>query len=140
MIRLVASALLCLAVAACASAPKGPKTTLGDLTEKGARKLSSDEVRTLLSGSRMSGEAWASGIPFNSTMAPNGTFEGTTARGRGFSGVWTINADGQTCTNFRYDPLGAGSPCVFTYELDGRYYITDRDEPTSRVVERRFTR
>ncbi len=140
MMRVVASTLLCLAVAACTSAPKGPQMTLGDLTAKGARKLSGTEVRTLLSGSRMSGESWASGVRFTSMMAQDGTFEGTTARGRTFSGLWTVNEDGQSCTTFRYDPLGAGSPCVFTYELDGRYYIADRDEPTSRVVERRFTR
>lgn len=140
MIRLVASALLCLAVAACASAPKGPQMTLGDITAKGARKLSGAEVRTLLSGSRMSGAAWTTGVPFTATMAPNGTFEGTTAGGQGFSGVWTVSEEGQSCTNFRYDPRGANSPCVFTYELDGRYYVTDRNEPTGRVVERRFAR
>ena len=140
MIRLVASALLCLALAACASAGKEPQMTLGDLTAKGARKLSGAEVRTLLSGSRMSGKAWRSGVRVTSTMAPNGTFEGTTAKGQEFSGIWTVSEDGQSCTNLRYDPVGAGSPCVFTYELGGRYYIADRDEPTSRVVERSFTR
>jgi hypothetical protein len=140
MTRLVASALVCLSVAACATAPKEQQMTLGDITAKGARKLSSDEVRNLLSGSRMSGEAWRSGAQFTAMMAPNGTFEGATSRGRKFSGVWTVGADGQSCTNFRYDPLGAGSPCVFTYELDGRYYIADRDEPTSRIVERKFAR
>jgi hypothetical protein len=140
MIRATAATLLSLILVACASTPKEPQMTVADITAKGAKRLTAPEVRTLMSGAKMEGNAWTSGAAFTSTMNPNGTFDGVTSHGRKFDGTWTVNeADGQACTYIRNAPP-AGSPCAFTYGLNGTYYISDTGQPGGRVVERRFSR
>ena len=140
MTRFLISALAALFIFGCASAPKDPQMTVADITAKGAKRLTGPEVRTLMAGAKMEGNAWSSGNAFTSTMNPNGTFDGVTSHGRKFDGTWTVNdADGQACTYIRNAPP-AGSPCAYTYRLNGTYYISDSGEPVGRVIERRFTR
>lgn len=140
MIRSATTTLLSLAVVACASPPKESQMPVADITAKGAKRLTGPEVRSLMSGAKMEGNAWSSGTSFTSTMNPNGTFDGVTVNGRKFDGTWSVNdSSGQACTHIRNAPPG-GSPCAYTYGLNGAYYISDSGEPGGGVVERRFTR
>ena len=91
MIRSATTTLLSLAVVACASPPKESQMTVADITAKGAKRLTGPEVRSLMSGAKMEGNAWSSGTSFTSTMNPNGTFDGVTVNGRKFDGTWSVN-------------------------------------------------
>jgi hypothetical protein len=114
--------------------------TVADITAKGAKRLTGPEVRTLMSGAKMEGNAWSSGTAITSTMNQSGTFDGVTSHGRKFDGTCTVNdADGQACIYIRNAPP-AGSPCAYTYGLNGTYDISDSGQPGGRVVERRFIR
>ena len=91
MTRFLISALAALFIFGCASAPKDPQMTVADITAKGAKRLTGPEVRSLMSGAKMEGNAWSSGTSFTSTMNPNGTFDGVTVNGRKFDGTWSVN-------------------------------------------------
>ena len=122
--------------------------TVGDLLEKGGKKLNRDELSKLLSGAHVSGTSIANpNAKFELTYKTDGTHEGTAMAVHGvgnktqFWGKWSVNEQGETCfeTQFRGQP-GTSTGCTSYYVLGGTYYQAAKDDKSAPVQLREIKR
>lgn len=141
MNRFVTPALLSLFVAAGCATTSTPGVTVGDLTSKGGKKLTSSEIKSLMTGATFGGAASGSGTPFKMTNRPDGTFTGSTSTGFNFQGTWSVNDKDQYCSVISTaDARPGGPPCVYLYSADGKYYMVEAETPSAPARERTISR
>jgi hypothetical protein len=145
MNKIALSMLFSLILVAGCAAPGGgkPEMTVGDVLAKGGKRLTSPELKQLVPGSTMEGPASRTGNPFRTVQQPDGRFSGesTSSRGRfSFDGTWTINDQDQYCSVITTAAARSGPTCASVYVLDGMHYMALKDEPATKVLERRFTK
>ena len=141
MNRFVGPALLSFLFAAGCATPGTPGVTVGDLMSKGGKKLTSTEIKSLMTGATFAGAASGTGTPFKMTNRPNGTFTGSTSTGFNFEGTWSVNDKDQYCSVI--STAGArpgGPPCVYVYSAAGKFYMVEAETPSASARERTFSR
>jgi hypothetical protein len=119
------------AIAALGSSAAMAQSTLGDLLDAKAEKLSKEEVQATIVGATVSGPI-PGGMNTEAEYKADGTYTGTYqnpmggqggARAGGFFGKWTLGDDGKLCTEGTSGSGKATGSCAFYYRLDGQLYI-----------------
>lgn len=117
--------------------------TVGELTAAGGKLLADvEEVKKLVTNSRMTGHTRNAGqtYPIDFELKKNGKIDGT-ARGRngveGVWGTWEVNDKAQLCMDRQYNG-GSSQGCIFIYVVDGKYFISGKNESDARLIDRAF--
>lgn len=117
--------------------------TLADLTQMGAKKLSADELKSVLVGSRATGPG-RNHSQTDITFQPDGKVSGYISSGGrnfGVTGTYKITEEGDMCAHF--DLSGTTSTydgCAGIYLTNNQYYLSHAEEnPKPQVVKRTFT-
>ncbi|MBI2768492.1 MAG: hypothetical protein HYX47_02615 [Burkholderiales bacterium] len=120
----------------CAGAAQA-QSTLGDLLDKGASKLTAAEAQSLgpLGVTRQGVDSDAI-----MTLRADGTVVGTVVNKQGFGasdaqGTWTVDAGGKRCVDVRLPAFNMNwSQCGYTYRLGGQLYGVASDSDRGALV------
>jgi len=129
-------------VAGLASANALAQANLGELLDMGAKKLSKEELVTLLSGANMSGET-RDGAVYDVTYKPNGTYAGSflspQKRNGTQYGTWTVDDGGKVCIDgsIRLYEVQPQKNCLFYFKNADQYYISSADSDRAAFVLKR---
>lgn len=143
--RIAAAALLLLgAPMANAQEPK----TLGELLDKGAKRLDAAEMKALVTGATTKGTTSGGRLDMETTFSADGTAAGRFWGGHPempplYNGTWSINEQGQLCIDLMAAErsIGRMKGCGWWYSLNGVYYVSfGSEERTSVVRSRKVTR
>ena len=104
--------------------------TVGELLDKGAKKLGSEELTKLLSGSDVSGACLSSPrFTCEVTYKKDGTLEGVVPGARNdsgstvrFWGKWSANERGELCVDTQSNFGAPSQSCTHYFEFGGKYY------------------
>ena len=120
--------------------------TVGELIDKGGKKLGSEELTNLISGSEVRGVSAAfPTTTFDVVYKRNGTLEGALiglrADGRNLQywGKWSVNDRSELCTEVQ-SVAGPNRACVLYFELGGKYYQAGKDDKSAPVYLREIKR
>ncbi len=133
----------CAALAACAG-PSGGVNSKQDLESKGAQRLAAGELRSALTGSRISGDTLRQRWNIEWSLGSDGALNGSVANQYGSftqTGTWNVTEDGKFC----YTVSGSGGPesggnlrgCQEWYRLGTDHYAVEGTLVAKRVVARR---
>ena len=118
------------------------QSTLGDLLDAKAEKLSKEDVQTTIVGSTMSGPI-PGGMNIDAEYKADGTYAGSYqnpsggqggGRAGGFFGKWTLGDDGKFCTEGTGGTGKATGSCAFFFRLDGQLYIAYGSSTANRAA------
>jgi len=119
------------AIAALGCGAAMAQSTLGELLDAKAEKLSKEEVQTTIIGATVSGPIQG-GLITEVQYKTDGTYSGTYqnpmggqggVRAGGYFGKWILNDDGKLCTEGTSGSGKATASCAFYFRLDGQLYI-----------------
>ena len=119
--------------------------TLGDLLDRGGKKLSKDEVRQLMSGATMEGVQGGNfpNTTFKNKFTANGSVAGDAWNsGNWFTkirGTWSVNDAGQFCQELLNDSGERIGGCSNFYQLGTSYYLVRGDQRSVVGNERKIT-
>jgi hypothetical protein len=141
----VATAALLFAGASMAGAQE--PANLGELLDKGGKRLDAAEVKALLTGATTKGQSFGGQLEFVSTHAPDGRLN---SRAYGmhpevnpnYFGKWMVNDKGQVCWEVTpNDPrLKPGKGCTNYYSFNNAYYVAPTEERSAVVRLRKIER
>ena len=123
--------------------------TVGELIDKGGKKLGGEELTKLLSGSDVSGVLTSNPrFAFEATYKKDGTLEGRVVGALNdsgsavrFWGKWSANERGELCADTQNNAAGGSSQsCTSYFELAGKYYQAIKDDKSQRVYHREIKR
>ena len=114
--------------------------TVGELLQRGAKQLTSSQIKQLASGSTF--EGMGANNRWRAQQTGDGSLRGTSVDKDGrqsqFSGTWWIdNAERLCMVN---ETMGAGPDCTYLYVLDGQYYAATSNTREAPVLTRTVTR
>lgn len=122
------------------------QSTLGDLLDAGAVKLSKQEVLATLSGANISGPRQGGGTT-QADYKADGTYSGAyqggagamgAAKGGGFFGKWTVDDSGKLCTKGSGGSGKATAGCAYFFRAGDQLYVAiESDSDRSAVVLKR---
>jgi hypothetical protein len=121
-------------------------STVGDVMDKGGRKLTKEEVQKLFSGATVSGFQGGKfpNTRFRNQTSPNGSVSGDAWHGdvwfTKISGTWSVNDAGQFCQDLRNDQGYKIMGCFFYYSIGDRFYAAAGTERSMPVDARQFVR
>jgi len=121
-------------------------STVGDILDRGGKRLTKDEVQRLYSGSTVSGTQGGDNpdTTFKNTYSANGSVNGDAWRkGTWFtkiSGTWSTNDSGQFCSDLTNSQGGKITGCSYYFLLAGRYYSARTVDRSAPVNKRQFSR
>lgn len=143
-IRIATSTLL---LAGASTAAAQEPANLGELLDKGGKRLDAAEIKVLLTGATSKGLSFSGQLEFNSTYAPDGKLN---SRAYGmhpevnpnFFGTWMVNDKGQLCFDVTpNDPrLKPAKGCSHWYGLNNAYYTAPTEERGAVVRLRKIER
>jgi hypothetical protein len=119
------------AIAAIGCGAAMAQSTLGELLDAKAEKLSKDEVQATIVGATVSGPI-PGGMNIDVVYKADGAYAGSYqnpsggqggGRAGGFFGKWTLGDDGKFCTEGTGGNGKAIGSCAFFFRLDGQLYI-----------------
>ncbi len=120
---------------------------LGELLDKGAKRLDAAELKALVIGATVSGMVLREGstIGFDTTFTDDGKLTGRlyglrVDAGRGTTGTWNINEKGQLCTESLSVAFGATKNCSVYYSMNNVYYAAASDERSAIARMRKIVR
>ena len=120
------------------------QTTVGQLLDQGARKLSSEEVKVLLTGATAYADR-GRGVVSKTTFNPDGSASASlqTMDSRvGGRGTWKMEGDGKYCVSLQWTsvyPPYAG--CLYNFKLGEKYFVSESDsERNASAGERTYSR
>ena len=119
--------------------------TVGELIDKGGKKLGSEEVTKLISGSDVSGVLMSSGHQFEVTYKSNGTLQGrligarTDGRSLAYWGKWSVNERGELCVDINSSG-GPSKGCQPFFQSAGKYYQASKDDKSAPIYLREIKR
>ena len=124
--------------------------SVGDLLDKGAKKLNREEVVALLNGATMSGiQRDSPEFRFTLKFREDGSVSGSALRWANNSGyvsvlgTWTVNEQGQSCRDLRnsYGNRPKGSEqCNYHFKLGESYWDAPTDNRSERAIVREVKR
>jgi hypothetical protein len=125
-------AVACLAAPAHAQTPPTPpalqKTTLGDLLDRGAKKLSPTDMKQLIAGATISGMQGGNfpDVTYTNVHSADGAVNGNAWRSRVWfskiKGTWSIDASGQLCVELLNERQEKIAACQPYYVLGTSYF------------------
>jgi hypothetical protein len=121
-------------------------STVGDILDKGGKRLTKEEVQRLYSGATVSGVQGADHpeTTFKNTYSTSGSVTGDAWRnGTWFSkisGSWSANDSGQLCSDLTTSQGGKIAGCAYYFSLGGHYYSARAVDRSTPVNERQFGR
>ena len=112
--------------------------TLGEILDQGAKKLSAEEFKSLVSGATISGTT-LTGFDFSTKYSPDGTHSGSAQNMQGSSGIsgtWKIDDSGKLCgqTQSTRSNTPAPSVCAFWFKVADRYFTSPSDADRSASI------
>jgi hypothetical protein len=117
---------------------------LGELLDKGAKRLDAAEMKALIPGATTKGATIGGRLDMETTFAAEGTAAGRFWGGHAempplYNGTWNINDQGQLCIDFMAAErsIGRMKGCGWWYSLNGVYYIAGGSEDRGAVVRSR---
>jgi len=120
--------------------------TVGEILDKGGKKLSKADAQQIYAGATVSGVQGGThpDTTFKNTYLPDGHVTGD-AWNKGvwftkITGTWTTNDLGQVCQNLKNEQNEAIIGCQFYFSLNGKYYAARAEERATLANERSFTR
>ena len=125
------------------------QSTVGDLLDAGAVKLSKADIMATIVGANVSGPTQAGGInqtDFKSDGTYTGAYQGSPGAGRGQSGgyfgKWTLSDEGKFCLEGSAGPAArANSSCLFYFRLGDQLYVAvDADAGRTSAVLKRMVK
>jgi len=129
-------------MAALGSGAAMAQSTLGDLIDAKADRLSKEEVQATVVGATLSGPN-PGGINIEAEYKADGSYAGTYqnpmggqggTRAGGFFGKWTLGDDGKFCTEGTGGNGKAIGSCAFFFRLDGQLYIAYGSSAANRAA------
>jgi hypothetical protein len=121
--------------------------TVGEILDNGGKKLAKEEVVKLVTGATISGISMTNYPNYRNeyTYKGDGSMSGGALRisGPGFtsvSGKWSVNEDGQLCTDRSTSSGRSDVYCDHYFSLDGKYYASREADKPALVVEREIKR
>ena len=118
--------------------PAFAQPTVGDITGKGAQKMSKEDVQKLISGATVSFSTPA-GISYQLVHEAGGAINGGGAAPRGqftAGGNWSVNDAGKLCERVSTPGGGFGS-CYDVYKAGDNYFFAGDD---GKALPRKITR
>lgn len=116
------------------------QSTVQDLLDAGAKKLSTAQIQALMPETIFSGKM-SQGYETNFKLLKDGSFTGNVypnGASQYVWGSWRIEDDSY-CMNIRYSGTGTNNFCNSIFELAGKYFVSGaKATPTSKVQERAF--
>lgn len=118
---------------------------LEDLTRVNARKLNSEEIRSLVVGATSTGPGLKNSFS-HTKLHPDGTVSGyILAGGRNFAitnGTYKVTDDAKVCLHYEFNGgIPSYDGCITYYEKDAQYFIAFSDtDPNAQVRKREFKR
>jgi hypothetical protein len=144
-IRSVTCGALMLVGASMASAQEF--SNLGELLDKGGKRLDAAELKALLIGATASGGATRGNLDTETTFANDGKatgrFYGTHPEiSPSYRGTWNINEQGQICVDMTPDAhqIRPFKGCSSYYSLNNVYYVAASDDRSAVVRMRKMRR
>lgn len=118
---------------------------LGELLDKGAKRLGAAELKALLSGAMVSGRSMANPTTFEMTYSSDGTANGRiygirVDQAPGMTGTWTVDEKGRLCVDLMTMTFGAVKNCQSYYSLANAYYSATSDDRSAVVRARAVKR
>jgi hypothetical protein len=118
---------------------------LGELLDKGAKRLDAAELKALLTGATISGNPYKGPTTFELTFVADGNATGRIYGLRvdaspAMAGTWLVNEQGQICTQLVANAFGGLKSCSSYYSLNNVYYAAQSDERTAIVRMRTIKR
>lgn len=120
---------------------------LGELLDKGAKRLDGAEVKALLAGATVRGTTIGGQLDSETTLADDGKMSGRFWGGHPempphFRGTWHVNDQGHQCFEGIADARGIGQfkGCSRWYSLNDAYYISVSDDRSAVVRMRKIKR
>jgi hypothetical protein len=120
--------------------------TLGDLLDRGGKKLTGAEVKQLMTGATMSGVQGGNfpNTTFKNSFLDNGAVAGDAwNNGKWFTkirGTWSVNDAGQFCQELLNDSRERIGGCSNYYQLGNSYYLVRGDARSDIGNERKITK
>ena len=117
------------------------QSSLGDLLDGGAKKLSKDAVKSTFSGTRVSGKA-VSGADTEYDYKSDGYFSGNLKTSDGWNsgavGKWTVDESGKFCAEWTLTVNSKRfNGCGFLYAKgDELYYVESDSDRAAKIYKR----
>jgi hypothetical protein len=108
--------------------PSLEKTTLGDLLDRGGKRLSQAEMKQLISGATISGRQGGRfpDVTYTNIHSADGAVDGNAFRSKTWftkiKGTWSIDASGQLCVDLLNDRQEKVAGCQPFYVVGANYY------------------
>jgi hypothetical protein len=117
------------------------QSTLGELLDAGGKKLSKEEVRTVLSGARVTGPS-TTGAATEYTYKADGSFSGNLKTSAdwatGVVGTWSVDESGKLCARWTLTKNSKGfDGCFFYFANRDQYYLSESDSNRASPVYKR---
>jgi hypothetical protein len=119
---------------------------VGDLFDKGGKKLTKEDLATLVPGATIKGTApssptWnAEQIYKNDGFLTGTAYRKIGAGTTGISGKWSVSDQGQLCTDITNGYGQRFQRCDFYYVLGTSYYLAPTDDRMADLLERNISR
>ena len=130
--------LLAAALTMSMGAPAWAQSTLGDLLDAKARKLSGDEFKAAVVGKTIAGPT-TGGSSIDGTYAASGGYSGAVSRpgwSSGVTGSWTAEPGGKVCADLTVLANNRQlRSCVHFWKLGEAYYMSNSESDSDRGVE-----
>ena len=140
---LIAFSLLTLSLVAFAQ----QAATVGELLDKGGKKLTKDELAKLVTGATIAGLAQSDpNYRSENTYKDDGSMSGHAFRVSGGTyttgvfGTWSLNDQGQLCVVFKTNWGWGSQVCNFYFSLGTAYYVAPTDDRMAQLVVREVKR
>jgi hypothetical protein len=123
----------------------GSQPTLGEILDRGGRRITADDFRRDLVGTSVSGLT-ATGHQIDLIYLDGGTvrgagrvtiYQGAAGGGYAVEGAWTIDELDRVCVSMRYGNAVLPTRCQFWFKDDQAYFLSDSDSDRSARVLRR---
>jgi hypothetical protein len=120
-------------------------SNLGELLDKGAKRLDAAQLKTLLTGAMVSGTAMNGKSTFEMTYSSDGTANGRiygirVDQAPGMTGTWKVDEKGQICVDLMTMTFGAVKNCTSYYNLNNAYFSSATDDRSAVVRARAVKR
>ena len=124
------------------------QSTVGELLAAGAKKLNGEEVKKLVSGTRMTGVVSAAGSderPVDFSMHANGRIDGTALSTKfggpylGVTGAWDVNEKGALCMDTKFSNGKDAHGCTVIFSFMDKYFAaSSKDKEGAKLMTRSF--
>ena len=120
---------------------------LGELLDKGAKRLDAAEFKALIPGATSKGTTIGGRLDMETAYSADGTATGRSWGGHpemppSYSGTWSINEQVQLCVDFMAAErtIGRMKACGWWYSFNGVYYIAASEDRGAVIRTRKMQR